>query len=164
MFSWGTVIILSIMLIVFIYLHFDGFKRIYQLWLCKRHKEIILFHYTSSKNADSILKSSRVLASKNKKNNNKCYFFILGKKPISGRKMKYNKLENTDAVIVVRGISKAQIKACEYGMQRYAVEHNGDFVFCDENETWKVDRITFEKRAYCQPRHKKCRSSNQQRG
>lgn len=145
----------AIVAAVLLCLFFLAIMPFYRLWLRAKRREIVLFHYTSSENAESILESGRILASKKKKNKDRCYFFILGKKPIPESKLQRNLDESKlESVVIIKGLTEAQIKMCRYGMQRYAVEHKGDFVFCDENQRCKTDRITFEAEAYHQSRHK----------
>lgn len=140
---------------VLFYLHLDGFKHIYRLWLRARRKKIILFHYTKPEDAESIYESGRFLTSQNERNENWCYFFIVGKKPISNHKFCNNIRDERkrEAGIVVIGLSEAQIKACEYGMQRRSLMHKGDFVFCDENHVHKIIHASREDTAYCHLHH-----------
>lgn len=115
-----------------------------------KRRDIELLHFTTKANADSIINSNAILAGKDAH----CYFFIKSKKSISAKKYKYNKLDNTDTVIVVKGLSYKQCRNYKFDTRFDVFRHKGDFTFCEDNSIRVYDRITFESYAYAPTRRK----------
>lgn len=112
--------------------------------------DIELLHFTTKANADSIINTNAILAGKDEH----CYFFIKSKKSISAKKYKDNKLDNTDTVIVVKGLSYKQYRNYSFDTRIDVFRHKGDFTFCEDNSIRVYNRTTFESSAYVQTRRK----------
>lgn len=109
-----------------------------------KRRDIELLHYTTEANANSIINTGRVRAGKDAH----CYFFIKAKKAIKKRKLKYNKLDNADTVIVIKGVSSKQIRSYDFDTRFDVFRHKSDFIFTKENDVRIYSRIIFENSAY----------------
>lgn len=117
---------------VFIY-HY--FLKVLFFFRRKKHK---LLHYTTIKNARSIMQTQSVKAGKD----GQCYFFV--GEEVSLSKLEKNKLENTTAVIVVRGVSAEQAKRYSFDLRYDVFCHKDDFCFCEDNAVIAVHRKSFK--------------------
>ena len=134
------------------------------MWTVQRHRvcrdDIELLHYTHKDAVKKIRASKKLIIGKD----GCCYFFIKGRKPVSNWNIHNSHLEETDTILVVKGLDDAQRKAHRFDLRPTVFKHEGEFLLLDEDAYDFFERVSYEKTAYCQPRRKKCRSSDQQRG